>query len=168
MNDSASQPGSSGRPTHFWREEIGLAMVFLTRLPWPGRLPESRPLMAAAWAFPVVGVGVGLIAAFAYWIAHGLGLPASIAALSAIAAAALATGALHEDEPAFATADADAAMRRRVLDALGPEAVPVDELIRGCQLSAPIVATVLLEAELAGLVDRYPGNLVARRIDPPA
>jgi adenosylcobinamide-GDP ribazoletransferase len=88
MNDSASQPGSSGRPTHFWREEIGLAMVFLTRLPWPGRLPESRPLMAAAWAFPVVGVGVGLIAAFAYWIAHGLGLPASIAALSAIAAAA--------------------------------------------------------------------------------
>ena len=59
------------------------------------------------------------------------------------------------------------AMVRRVLEALGPEPVPVDELIRGCQLSAPVVATVLLEAELAGLVGRYPGNLVARHIDLP-
>ena len=31
-----------------------------------------------------------------------------------------------------------------------------------------IVATVLLEAELAGSIDRYPGNLVARRLDAPA
>lgn len=91
-----------------------------------------------------------------------------LAVLEAVPTAPRSTGFLHEDEPAFATVEADAAMRRRVLEALGPEAVPVDELIRGCQLSAPIVATVLLEAELAGLVDRYPGNLVARRIDPPA
>jgi len=91
-----------------------------------------------------------------------------LAVLDAVPVAPRSTSFLHEDEPAFAAVDADAAMRRRVLEALGPEAVPVDELIRGCQLSAPIVATVLLEAELAGLVDRYPGNLVARRIDPPA
>ncbi|NQW11858.1 MAG: DNA-protecting protein DprA [Alphaproteobacteria bacterium] len=58
--------------------------------------------------------------------------------------------------------------RRRVLDALGPEPVPVDELIRECQLSAPVVAIVLLEAELAGLIDRYPGNQVSRRADLPA
>lgn len=58
--------------------------------------------------------------------------------------------------------------RRQVLEALGPEPVPVDELIRGCQLSPPIVATVLLEAELAGLIDRHPGNQVSRRMDAPA
>jgi DNA processing protein len=58
--------------------------------------------------------------------------------------------------------------RSAVLAGLGPEPVPVDELIRGCQLSAPIVATVLLEAELAGLVDRHPGNQVSRRMDVPS
>ena len=75
---------------------------------------------------------------------------------------------LREDEPAFVPVETDDATRRRVLDALGAEPVPVDELIRGCQLSAPIVATALLEGELAGLIDRYPGNQVARRVDTPA
>ena len=71
--------------------------MFLTRLPWPGRLPGDRPLMAAAWAFPVVGGAIGLIAALAWWVAHGLGLPPAATALVALAAAAMATGALHED-----------------------------------------------------------------------
>ena len=53
--------------------------------------------------------------------------------------------------------------RSLVLNALGAEPVAVDELIRGCQLSSSIVATVLLEAELAGVVDRHPGNRVSRR-----
>ncbi|WP_028792556.1 DNA-processing protein DprA [Thalassobaculum salexigens] len=65
------------------------------------------------------------------------------------------------------TIDVDETARRRVLEALGCEPVAVDELIRGCQLSAPIVATVLLEAELAGLIDRHPGNQVSRRMDIP-
>ena len=69
------------------------------------------------------------------------------------------------DTAAIAVAETD---RRLVLEALGSEPVAVDELIRGCQLSAPIVATVLLEAELAGLIDRHPGNQVSRRMDVPA
>ncbi|MEQ8396312.1 adenosylcobinamide-GDP ribazoletransferase [Thalassobaculum sp.] len=148
MNDSASQPSSSGRPTHFWREEIGLAVMFLTRLPWPGRLPESRPLMAAAWAFPVVGVGVGLIAAFAYWIAQGVGLPASVAALAAIAAAAVATGALHEDGLADVAdgfgggADADA--KRRIMR---------DSHIGSYGVLALVLATAAKVAALAALAD---------------
>lgn len=76
--------------------------------------------------------------------------------------------ALGEDEGDLAAVETDDAARRLVLEALGPEPVQVDELIRRCQLSAPIVATVLLEAELAGLVDRYPGSLAARRSDLPA
>ncbi len=54
-----------------------------------------------------------------------------------------------------------AAGRRRVLEALSPTPVEVDEIIRRCQLSAPIVQAVLLELELAGRLSRYPGSRVA-------
>ncbi|MBI3497684.1 MAG: DNA-protecting protein DprA [Proteobacteria bacterium] len=53
--------------------------------------------------------------------------------------------------------------RARVLDLLGPNPVAVDELVRQCQLSAAIVLAVLLEAELAGRLERHPGNQVALR-----
>lgn len=77
-------------------------------------------------------------------------------------------GGLCDPGPVPLPTETNHSVRQTVLDALGPEPVPVDELIRGCQLSAPIVATALLEAELAGLVDRYPGNQVARRMGTPA
>ncbi|NUQ11166.1 MAG: hypothetical protein HUU26_02395 [Gemmatimonadaceae bacterium] len=54
-----------------------------------------------------------------------------------------------------------AAGRRRVLEALSPTPVEVDEIIRRCQLSAPVVQAVLLELELAGRLSRYPGSRVA-------
>ncbi len=50
-----------------------------------------------------------------------------------------------------------------VLEKLGPTPVPVDELVRQCQLTAAAVATLLLELELAGRVERHPGNLVSLR-----
>src|SRR5262249_24562606 len=40
--------------------------------------------------------------------------------------------------------------RIKVLEGLGPSPVQVDELVRQCQLSPAIVATILLELELAG------------------
>lgn len=57
--------------------------------------------------------------------------------------------------------DALAAGRSTMIEMLGPSPVCVDELIRQCQLSAPIVHTVLLELELAGRIERHPGNSVA-------
>ncbi len=54
-----------------------------------------------------------------------------------------------------------AAARRIVREALSPTPVSVDELVRECQLSVALVATVLLEMELAGRLHRYPGNQVA-------
>ncbi|HVH76032.1 MAG TPA: DNA-processing protein DprA [Stellaceae bacterium] len=48
-----------------------------------------------------------------------------------------------------------------ILERLGPTPVAVDELIRQCQLSAAAVATLLLELELSGRVERHPGNLVS-------
>ncbi|MGH7046056.1 MAG: DNA-processing protein DprA [Stellaceae bacterium] len=50
-----------------------------------------------------------------------------------------------------------------ILESLGPSPVAVDELVRQCQLTASAVATLLLELELAGRVERHPGNLVSLR-----
>src|SRR6516164_3738266 len=50
-----------------------------------------------------------------------------------------------------------------IVERLGPTPVAVDELVRQCHLSAAAVATLLLELELAGRVERHPGNLVSLR-----
>lgn len=51
--------------------------------------------------------------------------------------------------------------RRTVLELLSPSPVSVDELVRRCHLSPAVVASVLLELELAGRISRHPGNRVA-------
>jgi len=54
--------------------------------------------------------------------------------------------------------------RQTILAALAPAPTSVDEIVRGCQLSAPVVLAALLELELAGAIDRHPGNRVSRRL----
>ncbi len=61
-----------------------------------------------------------------------------------------------------APVNADAALDL-IIEKLSPTPVAVDELVRQCQLSASAVATLLLELELAGRVERHPGNLVSLR-----
>ena len=51
----------------------------------------------------------------------------------------------------------------RVLEQLGPTPLSVDELVRQCQLSQAAVAAVLLELELAGRIERHPGQKVSLR-----
>jgi DNA processing protein len=55
--------------------------------------------------------------------------------------------------------------RAAVLEMLDPHPVPVDELVRRCQLSPAALMTALLELELAGRVLRHSGNRVARVVD---
>jgi len=50
-----------------------------------------------------------------------------------------------------------------LLEYLSPTPVAVDELVRQCQMSAASVAMLLLELELAGRIERHPGNLVSLR-----
>lgn len=57
--------------------------------------------------------------------------------------------------------DSLARARALVLESLGPMPVAVDLLIRECQLSASVVSMVLLELELAGRLERHPGQQVA-------
>jgi DNA processing protein len=59
--------------------------------------------------------------------------------------------------------EADEAELALLLERLGPTPVAVDELVRQCQMSAAAVATLLLELELVGRVERHPGNLVSLR-----
>lgn len=157
MDETSSQPPSSGRPTRRWREELGLALGFLTRLPWPGTLPRDRRLMDAAWAFPVVGVAVALVAVLAWWVADGLDLPAPVAAIVAIAAAAFASGALHEDGLAD-VADGfgggrDAEAKRRIMrdSHIGSYGVLALILVTAGKLAA-LTALADLETAAAALV----------------
>ncbi|PWE33013.1 adenosylcobinamide-GDP ribazoletransferase [Maritimibacter sp. 55A14] len=78
-------------------QEARLAVMLLTRLP-AGRIRGEGPaLNAARWAFVLVGVPVGLIGWGAHAGALALGAAPLMAAMLAISALALVTGALHFD-----------------------------------------------------------------------
>lgn len=66
----------------------------------------------------------------------------------------------RSDDSARLEAEADR-IRVRVEEALGPAPVEVDELIRLVGAPASTVLTTLLELELAGRLERHPGNRVA-------
>lgn len=61
----------------------------------------------------------------------------------------------HEEPPA------DAAPHERVIRLLSPQPVSVDEIVRECHLSPAAVNTILLELELAGRIERHPGNRIS-------
>jgi adenosylcobinamide-GDP ribazoletransferase len=74
-----------------------VAAAFFTRLPVvPERLGPWR-LADSAWAFPLVGAGIGLVAALALLLAQMIGLGSWPAALLSVSAGLALTGALHED-----------------------------------------------------------------------
>jgi DNA processing protein len=64
-------------------------------------------------------------------------------------------------EPSRPSRDPEEADRRRVIEALGPSPIDVDELIRFTGLRAAMVHLVLLELDLAGRLDRHPGQRVS-------
>jgi DNA processing protein len=55
--------------------------------------------------------------------------------------------------------------RSQVVALLGPTPIPVDDLVRRCQLSPAAVMAVLLELELAGRVETLPGSRFALLTD---
>jgi len=78
-------------------QDLLTAFMLLTRLP-VGRFGSgSSDLARSVWAFPVVGLAVGLTGALIYWLLHGAGVPGWLAAAWAVAAILIVTGAFHED-----------------------------------------------------------------------
>ncbi len=78
-------------------DEFAIATALLTRLPVGVTLPADGAVAASGWAFPLVGAGIGALAALAFLIAELLGCGNAPAALIAVAAGLAVTGAFHED-----------------------------------------------------------------------
>ncbi len=79
-----------------WSELVG-ATTLLTRLPVGTLTAVHPPPGACVWAYPVVGVLVGIAGSAVLAAGLALGLPQPLAVLWAIVATALVTGGLHED-----------------------------------------------------------------------
>ncbi|TNE69026.1 MAG: adenosylcobinamide-GDP ribazoletransferase [Rhodobacteraceae bacterium] len=81
---------------HFRPEsaDIATALALLTRIPVRAGFARSAE---AAWAFPLAGLAVGLVAGAVATIAGWFGLGAGLIAGFALAALVIATGAMHED-----------------------------------------------------------------------
>jgi len=76
---------------------FAVATAFFTRIPITTPACRAELLADAAWAFPLVGAGIGGVAAFAFLLAQLLGLGDWPAAILAVLATVVLTGALHED-----------------------------------------------------------------------
>lgn len=98
MSDTSQQFETDPNSLKAWREDIKLALVFLTRLPVKlGFEVEERALQRAFRAFPIIGVLIGALSGLVLLIATQAGMPLVLAATLGILAGVLLTGALHED-----------------------------------------------------------------------
>jgi len=77
-------------------DEARLAFMLLSRLPM-GQVEGDRPMGRTGWAYPLVGAVLGALTGLVYIGLVAAGLPPVAAALTAVAAGMLLTGAMHED-----------------------------------------------------------------------
>lgn len=126
---------------------IAVALQFLTRLPVRLRHWDDAWLNACVRHFPLVGALVGAVAALALWV--GSALSPWFAALFALTASALLTGAFHEDGLADSfDALGGAVSRERAL------AIMKDSRIGSYGALALVLVTLLRAAALAELARR--------------
>jgi adenosylcobinamide-GDP ribazoletransferase len=93
-----SAPGDPRPPDPGWvLAEFAVVTAFFTRIPVAAPTCRGGWLAEAAWAFPLVGAGIGAVAALAFLVAQLVGLGDLPVALSAVFAGIALTGALHED-----------------------------------------------------------------------
>ena len=78
--------------------ELASALALLSRLPVHRLKLRQAPAPAdGVWAYPLVGAAIGALGGAVYWLGVALSCPPALAAVWALAAMILATGALHED-----------------------------------------------------------------------
>jgi adenosylcobinamide-GDP ribazoletransferase len=121
------------------------ATAFLTRIPVETATSDRWRLADSTWAFPLIGAGVGAVAAFAFALAEIIGLGSWPAALLSVLASMVLTGALHEDGLAdtadgfFGARDREAKlaiMRDSRLGTFGVLALLVSIFLRSAALAA--------------------------------
>lgn len=159
-------------PPRFLRElrAFGAAVCFLTRLPL-GRLltVDEDDLARAGATFPIVGAAIGaLMGAVALLLLHPLG--GWLAAVLALAAATLLTGALHVDALADSADALSARTRERALEIMrdhaigsyGAVAIALDLLVKaGALRTLASHHDVLRTAVAAGALSRAAPVLLA-------
>jgi adenosylcobinamide-GDP ribazoletransferase len=78
--------------------DLRIGVSLATRLPVAPRAPLGNGEVArASWTLPVAGLLIGIAGSAAYWLATRLHVPPEPAAMLALAATVLLTGAIHED-----------------------------------------------------------------------
>jgi adenosylcobinamide-GDP ribazoletransferase len=92
-----SHPDDPSRHSAGFSAGFLAATAFFTRLPVDPRPAGIWRLADSAWAFPLIGAGIGAAAAFALLLAQLIGLASWPAALLSVLAGVALTGALHED-----------------------------------------------------------------------
>jgi adenosylcobinamide-GDP ribazoletransferase len=92
-----TRPGEIFTRSRGFLTGLALAVTFLTTLPMARPACNAGRLADAAWAFPLVGAGIGALAGFTFLLAQALRLGDWLAALLAVLAGIALTGALHED-----------------------------------------------------------------------
>lgn len=162
----------AGRETLVQAEDLWAACGLLTVLPVPMSARGAR----AAWAWPLAGLLVALIAWACAAIGLALGLTPGLAAALALAAGMMATGALHEDglaDCADGLFGGDAPGRRLEImkdsriGSFGTLALIVTVLARWSALSALIsMGAVLAPLVMAAVLSRAALPVVMRVLPP--
>jgi adenosylcobinamide-GDP ribazoletransferase len=139
-----SPPDDPLRPPLGFFAGFTTATAFFTKVP-VGMPSGAWQLAASAWAFPLVGAGIGAVAALAFFAAQLIGLGVWPAALLSVLSGLALTGGLHEDGLAD-TADGFfgghgreaklAIMRDSRLGAFGVLAIVLSVLLRAAALAA--------------------------------
>lgn len=146
-------------------DDLRIAAAFLTRLPLllkhapgPGRLAQ------ASWAFPIIGLGVGIGGGAVYGAANWFGLPPLLAAIFAIGTQIVLTGAIHEDAAGdVADGFGGGTTRERKLEIMrdsrvgtyGALALTLAVIARVAAVSAPAeTGTVIAALVVAGATSR--------------
>ena len=145
MTERQPNPGFLRRLFVGWPHDIAVAAAFLTRLPFRPRWDGPDDLSQAARAFVVAGVLVGFIGGGALWLAAKADLHPLACALIGLLAAAVVTGALHEDGLADVADGLGATSRERRLEIMR------DSRIGSYGVLALIFAVGIKAAILAGL-----------------
>ncbi|MGF1475182.1 MAG: adenosylcobinamide-GDP ribazoletransferase [Geminicoccaceae bacterium] len=156
-------------------ESFKLAIVFLTRLPI--RFAQTPPPFEDSLVFfPLVGALIGAIAGGVFVAASVIGLPGWPAAVAAVAAGLLVTGALHEDGLADTVDGWGASEPKRALEIMrdsrlgtfGALALMLSLMTRvGCLSTFWDPMSQIVSLVMAGMVSRT-AMLCVMAIQPPA
>lgn len=157
------------------RMDLGAALGLLSRLPVPGIIAPRGPIRSGAWAYPVVGLFLGLIVGVVLAGLISLGVMAEIAAALALAFSLLLTGALHEDGLADAADGLGGGRsRERALEIMkdsrigpfGIAALTLSLVIRWAAFTTLATTNPILGIMAAFAVSRMPMVLVMSQMDP--